>query len=118
MSEVRKNRMTTVICAASLLLAACGGGEQSNEAAISEGDSNVMLEQIGNDASALEAAGAAAPMDSVDEVGGNLAAPGPSASESPSPPPASQTGASEPVLGETSGGDTGGNTVQGNVSGL
>ena len=99
---------------AAIALASCGGGaEEANEAA-STVDSNMSFERIGNDASALEAAANAAPVlpqsEPTNEGGAtddNDDAPSQGASE-----PRDQ-----PVLGETSGGDTGGNTVQGNVSG-
>lgn len=93
-----------------LLLASCGGGaNDTNEAAATQADSNVMFEQLGNDASALEAAGNAAPMEVVNDEA--------SATGSPATEATTQN-SSQPVLGETSGGDTGGNTVQGNTTGL
>ncbi len=95
-----------------LLLASCGGANETNEAAATQADSNVMFEQLGNDASALEAAGNAAPMEAVSDEASDTDSP---AAEAPT----ENTGnSSQPVLGETSGGDTGGNTVQGNTTGL
>ena len=98
------------IVPATIALASCGGTEKANEAS-STIDSNLMFERIGNDASALEAAANAAP----------TLPPAEPASESSegnddAPPRSESDPGDGPVLGETSGGDTGGNTVEGNVS--
>lgn len=116
MGQSRSHGLITAIGSTSLLLAACGGDAPANEAAVVESDSNIMLEQIGNDASALEAAGVAAPRAPLDEGAGD-SAPGTPPSSDVSPASTGQSG-DEPVLGESDGGDTGGNIVQGNVSGL
>jgi hypothetical protein len=98
------------------LLAACGGGsDEANEVSAAGTDSNIMLEQPGNDASALEAAANADPFPTSEPVDGNGAIPSPAPAPTPSPAPSG--GEDQPVLGETSGGDTGGNTVQGNMTG-
>ena len=86
--------------AAALLVAACGGDADDTENAGAEPlNAAEMLSTPANDASALESVAgtpepAAEPV--VNEAAGNEAV---------------------PVLGETSGGDTGGNTVESNVSG-
>ncbi|HET9428686.1 MAG TPA: hypothetical protein VFO69_10040 [Allosphingosinicella sp.] len=94
-----------------MALASCGGADETNKAESSETDSNVMFERIGNDASALEAAANASPLAPSNDV----AADGEAADEDA--PTNSGADASQSVLGETEGGDTGGNTIQGNVSG-
>ena len=103
-------KLSTLAAAASLLASCGGASEQANEAAApTEADSNVMLQQLGNDASALEAAGNAAPIEE------------PAMSETNQTSDSSSNGSAgdsaQPVLGETRGGDTGGNTVQGNTTG-
>ena len=107
-SNIQTSRFAGIVSAA-LLLASCGGANEGNEAAATQPDTNVMFEQLGNDASALEAAGNAAPMEAVSEEASDT-------SSSPAEP--STQNSTQPVLGETSGGDTGGNTVQGNTTGL
>ena len=88
-----------VLAGAALAVAACGDrDEAANEAAANTLDANLTLEAPANDASALETAvPAAEPAPIANGTAGND---------------------SEPVLGETSGGDTGGNTVESNVSGM
>ena len=83
--------------AATALLAACGGGSEAPNAVDANAiDANVMLEESGNDQSAMEsAANASEPI--VTDTG-------------------NQSTNATGVLGNTSGGDTGGNTV-GNASG-
>ena len=98
------------IVPATIALASCGGAEEANEAA-STIDSNLMFERIGNDASALEAAANAAPTLPPAEPANES---GESSNDAPSR--SESDPGDEPVLGETSGGDTGGNTVEGNVS--
>ena len=88
-----------LIAGASLLAAGCGGG---NEAAADNNmtalDANLMLEQPGNDQSAVESAANAT---------------------EPVPADLGNTSTdSNAVLGDTSGGDTGGNTVDSNISGM
>lgn len=89
------------IAGAALLVTACGGDsdEAANEAAANATDAGQLLDAPANDASAMEAAM--------------------NASE-PAPPAAAgnQGTDSSDVLGNTSGGDTGGNTVESNVSGM
>lgn len=83
---------------AALLVAGCGGSGDAGNATDTEAlDANVLLEQPVNDASALESAVNAT--DPVVTDTGNQAADAPA------------------VLGNSSGGDTGGNTV-GNVSAM
>lgn len=85
------------IAGAALLAASCGGGsEATTENNLSAADVNAMLEQPGNDQSAMESAA-------------NMSEPSPAANESTD---------ANGVLGDTSGGDTGGNTVESNVSGM
>jgi hypothetical protein len=107
------------LAAAAATVSACSGDPTANSQA-SEADSNVMFEELGNDASALEAAGNAdlAPP----PTAGNAAAPSSSTAATPAPapapnPPPTAGESEEPILGQTKGGDTGGNTV-GNISGL
>jgi hypothetical protein len=88
----------SIIAGSALFVAACGGGSETtvNQGAANDLESNMMLDTPGNDASAME---------SVD----NLAEPMPTAN----------LGEAEAnVLGETSGGDTGGETVDSNVAGM
>jgi hypothetical protein len=83
---------------AALLVAGCGeGGDATNATDTNTLDANVLLEQPVNDASALESA-----VNATDPVVPDT---GNQATDSPA------------VLGNTSGGDTGGNTV-GNVSAM
>ena len=108
--------LAAFLMAASFGLGACRDGDEVDQTANGEVDANLMFEQLGNDASALEAAGSADPFqvtenDSADSAGSASEAEG-------NPPPSAGPGESEaPVLGETRGGDTGGNTIDGNVSG-
>lgn len=92
-------------------LAACGGADEANNLAATETDSNVMFDGIGNDASALEAAANASPLPPANEAvpEGNIAIENGAA--------VAGAGSDQPVLGETKGGDTGGNTIQGNNTG-
>jgi hypothetical protein len=88
---------TALAAGAALLVAACGGGDSTDNAA-NEVDSNLMFEEPANDASALESAyNATEPL-----------------------PPANDVDAGEDIdaIGETSGGDTAGNTVDSNVAGM
>lgn len=89
----------TMIASAALLVAGCGGGDEATNAAdVNALDANAMLDQPGNDASAMEtAANAAEP--AVTDTG-------------------NQGADSTDVLGNTSGGDTGGNTIDSNISGM
>jgi hypothetical protein len=83
---------------AALMAAACGdGGDSANTADANNLDANLLLDQPVNDASAMEAA-----VNTTDPV---VTDTGNQGTDSP------------PVLGNTSGGDTGGNTV-GNVSAM
>ena len=85
------------IAGAALLAASCGGGNEATaDNNLSAEDANAMLEQPGNDQSAMESAA-------------NISEPVPTANDS--------TDANS-VLGDTTGGDTGGNTVDSNVSGM
>ena len=89
-----------MIAGAALLATACGdSGEATNNSGVEALESNLMLDTLGNDASALESVGNAT---------------------EPLPPieTGNQSTNSSDVLGETSGGDTGGNTVESNVSGM
>ncbi len=99
------------VLSAVIALAACGGGDEANNLAATETDSNVMFDGIGNDASALEAAANASPLPPANEAApeGNIAIGNGAA--------VADADNDEPVLGETKGGDTGGNTVQGNSTG-
>ena len=93
---IRTSRLAIVL-AAGLALAGCGGNETAtNTADLNNLDANAILETPGNDASAMETA---------------VNAPEPVATTN-----AGEAGNSTEVLGETEGGDTGGNTV-GNRSG-
>ena len=83
---------------AALLVAACGGGGDAGNATDTNAlDANVLLEQPVNDASALESA-----VNATDPV---VTDTGNQGTDTPA------------VLGNSSGGDTGGNTV-GNVSAM
>ena len=90
------------IAGAMLLMPACGddGGEAANDAAANMIDSNAMLAEPANDASAMEAAV-------------NATEPAPVTTNT-----GDQGNDSTDVLGETSGGDTGGNTVESNIGGM
>ncbi|HWT11437.1 MAG TPA: hypothetical protein VN231_01640 [Allosphingosinicella sp.] len=90
------------IAGAALLAAACGGAGDgaANDAVANALDSDLMLDAPANDASAMESAA-------------NAGDPAPVAADNGS----EETNAADP-LGETSGGDTGGNTVDSNVSGM
>ena len=83
---------------ATLLVTACGdSGDPTNAAEANNLDANLLLDQPVNDASAMESA-----VNAIDPVATET---GNQATDSP------------PVLGNTSGGDTGGNTVS-NVSAM
>ena len=88
----------TATIAAGALLAACGG-DAVDEPAVNAIDAETTLDEPGNDASALE-----------------------SAVIDPAPAPATNAGGTadneSEAIGETSGGDTGGNSVDGNVAGM
>ncbi|HEV2866565.1 MAG TPA: hypothetical protein VGX37_08610 [Allosphingosinicella sp.] len=89
------------IAGAALLLSGCGGDadQAANDAGANTADANAMLDETGNDASAMESATNAADTAPVANTG-------------------SQGTDSPDVLGNTSGGDTGGNTAESNVSGM
>lgn len=94
------SRAAMAAIAAGIALAGCGGdgSDATNVADANITDANLMLQEPGNDASAMDSAvnaGEPAPVDM-----GN------------------QGSDSTDVLGNTSGGDTGGNTVDGNAAGL
>ena len=84
-----------MVAGAALLAAGCGTGDDAaNRADANALDANLMLEEPGNDASAMESAvNATEPVVANASEGGN------------------------DVLGETRGGDTGGNTIESNASG-
>jgi hypothetical protein len=88
---------TALIAGAALAAAGCnrGADNSSANAANEIGDNTTM--SPGNDASAPEMA-----TNSVEAMA----------------PPAASDNSNEPVTGETSGGDTGGNNVDSNVSGM
>ena len=97
--SIRGSRLA-LAAGAALLAAGCGGG---NEAAADNNagalNANLMVEQPGNDQSAMEsAANATEPMPA--DLGN------------------ATTDDGNQVLGDTSGGDTGGNTVDSNISGM
>jgi hypothetical protein len=85
---------TAIALGAALALAACSGEPAANNAAGSELDANMTLEEPANDASAMEAAGNAAEL------------------------PAPSDNAANEVEGEDEGGDTGGNNVESNTVGM
>ena len=88
-----------LIAGAALLASACGGGgDAQNESAANATDANLMLDQPANDASAMESA-----------VNATEA--------TPYTVPGNESDGND-VLGETEGGDTGGNTIDSNVSGM
>lgn|GEM_PF-5672207 len=82
-----------VIAGAALALAACGGEASVNNYAGNELEANTSLDELGNDASAMEAAG-------------NVA-------EAPAPADNAADDA-----GEDDGGDSGGNNVESNTVGM
>lgn len=91
---------TAMIAGTALALAACENRTAAvNEVTANELEANMSFDTLGNDASAMEAAGNAATDSAGPANSGN------------------GTDAGDP-LGETSGGDTGGNTVESNVSGM
>ena len=95
---------TGLASVAAMTVAACGGeAETANDS--NAVDSNIMFEQLGNDASALEAVGNSGS----DVVTGT---------ETEANGTAGNSSESDNVFGETTGGDTGGNTVDRNVSGM
>ena len=86
--------------AAALLLAACGDAEEAENAGAEPLNAAEMLSTPTNAASALEAV-TGAPEPALEPVTNEVG-----------------TNEAGPVLGETSGGDTGGNTAENNVSGM
>lgn len=94
-------RRFAAVAGAALLVTACGGGddEAADQGGANAADANMMIDAPANDASALEsAANAVDPM-----------APAENGSEGTD---------STNVLGNGSGGDTGGDTAESNVSGM
>lgn len=87
----------SIIAGSALFVAACGGGGETtvNQGAANDLESNMMLDSPGNDASAMESVG-------------NIAEPLPTAN----------LGAETNAVEDTSGGDTGGETVDSNVAGM
>lgn len=86
---------TALIAGATVALAACGGGNKAVDNSANEVDANAMMGEPTNDMSAMEAAGNAT-----------------------EPLPPVDNGSSDNVLGETEGGDTGGETVETNTPGM
>lgn len=84
-----------IAAGAALALAACGGEADVGNNAGNELEANASFDALGNDASAMEAAGNAA--------------------EIPAP---LDNGAEDEVDGEAEGGDTGGNNVESNTVGM
>jgi hypothetical protein len=99
---------TALILTGAFLATACGGDAETDNAANGL-DSNIMFEQLGNDASALEQAGNASIDYSTDPGTGNDSESEPGANAA-----TGNSSGDERVFGETSGGDTGGNTVDRN----
>lgn len=97
-----RSRSALLVAGLALAVAGCGGAsEPAEEADANLTESNMLLEEPANDASAMESAEEVTqPVDVIENESG--------------------TNTSQPVdpLGETSGGDTGGNTVDSNVSGM
>ena len=93
-----------LVAGLALAVAACGGDtETADEAENNLIDSNMILDEPANDASAMESVGdVTQPVDVIENETGN---------------DGNDADAAE-TLGETSGGDTGGNTVDSNVSGM
>jgi hypothetical protein len=88
----------TLALGAALLVAGCGGGEDATNAAEANAlDANLMLELPINDASAMESAANA-----TDPVFTN----------------AGEDGNAADMVGETEGGDTGGNSADRNASAM
>ncbi len=88
-----------LIAGAALAVAACGGsGGESvvSENVADDAESNLFLDAPGNDASALESVTPVEPLPPVANVGEEL----------------------EPVAGETTAVDSGGNTVDSDVAGM
>ena len=84
---------------AALLIAGCGGGDDAaNVADANALDANTLLDEPTNDASAMESV-ANATEPAITDTG-------------------NQSSNSTDVLGNTSGGDTGGNTVESNISAI
>lgn len=84
-----------LIAGATLVLSACGGGEKAADNGANELDANAMMAEPANDMSAMEGAANAT---------------------EPLPEPGNDSG--DDVLGETEGGDTGGETVETNTPGM
>ena len=93
----RSSPLALAAGAAAMLVAGCGEGGDASDARTPTLDANVLLEQPVNDASALESA-----VNATDPV---VTDTGNQRTDAPA------------VLGNTGGGDTGGNTV-GNVSAM
>ena len=94
---VSRTVKAAMIVSATLLVSACGGGDSADDAAANMLDANLMLEEPANDQSAMEAAANATDI---------------------APVTNNQSTEDGNVLGETKGGDTGGNTIENNVSGM
>jgi len=78
---------SALIAGAALGLAACGGGEKASDNVANDIDMNTSMEPL-NDQSAMEAV-----------------------TNAPEPMPEPQTNGADNVLGDTDGGDTGGEVV-------
>lgn len=91
---------------AAACLAACGG--ETTDENVSANDAAAPLSFEGaNDQSALELV--------ANDTQGD---PGPATGNDAGAAGGNDASAAEPVIGNTSGGDTGGNTVEGNIAGL
>lgn len=87
-----------IVLGAALVAAGCSGNEEATNATDTNAlDANLMLDQPANDAGAMESA-----VNATEPVITNTG----------------EEGNSTDVLGETSGGDTGGNTFDSNISGM
>jgi hypothetical protein len=93
--------LAPIALGAALALAACGRDDAETNV-VADPLENDMMMDMGNDASAMESLGE----DPMNDL------PPPPEMPPPPPPPVND------VLGNTSGGDTGGNVVESNVSGM
>lgn len=105
----------TMIACAALLVSACGGGDEDaiEPVAVNGVDSDMTFDGTANDASAMDAVGTD-PMIGGDMPAGTIGTTGTTGAANPTGTVAANgVGPVDPVdpIGNTSGGDTGGNTV-------
>ena len=106
MRHLRRALTVALVSAASAAVTGCNNeADPAETQGAVQADPNIMLGPLGNDASTMEAVGQLPLADPMSEEANASTNSG------------GNDNGDQPVLGETEGGDTGGNVIQGNVSG-